>query len=97
MPCSKSRGAAPRSHFWKIYRPSKTALGRTRERRFAARTVDLDLLLWGSEVMDTFRLCVPHPQISRRNFVLVPLCDLIPEYAHPVMGKSFAELLGRLR
>jgi 2-amino-4-hydroxy-6-hydroxymethyldihydropteridine diphosphokinase len=69
------------------------ALGRTRERRYSPRTVDLDLLLWGSEITDTFRLCVPHPQIAHRKFVLIPLCDLIPGYAHPVLGRTFAELL----
>jgi 2-amino-4-hydroxy-6-hydroxymethyldihydropteridine diphosphokinase len=52
------------------------ALGRRRGERWGPRHIDLDLLLYGSETINTPRLCVPHSQLSQRNFVLQPLIDL---------------------
>ncbi|MGO3746976.1 MAG: 2-amino-4-hydroxy-6-hydroxymethyldihydropteridine diphosphokinase, partial [Alcaligenes aquatilis] len=53
--------------------------GRTRLYRNAPRTLDLDLLLYGQEQINTERLIVPHPRMHERAFVLVPLADLAPE------------------
>ncbi len=53
--------------------------GRERHERWEARTLDLDLLLFGDEVHQTPRLEVPHPRLFERNFVLQPLCDLYPD------------------
>lgn len=52
--------------------------GRKRNVRWGARTLDLDLLLYGSLVMETTRLTLPHPRMMERNFVLVPLADIAP-------------------
>jgi 2-amino-4-hydroxy-6-hydroxymethyldihydropteridine diphosphokinase len=71
----------------------ETQLGRTRERKYAPRTCDLDLLLWGNDVIDTPELTVPHPRMTQRKFILVPLCELIPDVVHPVTGQTIAELL----
>ena len=54
----------------------ETALGRRRGERWGPRHIDLDLLLYGSEIINTPRLYVPHPELSQRNFVLQPLIDL---------------------
>lgn len=72
------------------------ALGRVRRERWGPRTLDLDLLLYGDRVLDTSRLVLPHPRLHERAFVLVPLCDLIPGARHPLLGKTFAELLEAL-
>jgi 2-amino-4-hydroxy-6-hydroxymethyldihydropteridine diphosphokinase len=56
----------------------------------------LDLLLHGTEIMDTERLTVPHPRLHERAFVLVPLCDLAPELMHPVLEMRMEELLARV-
>ena len=53
--------------------------GRQRHQRWEARTLDLDLLLYGTETHRSARLEVPHPRIFERNFVLLPLCDLCPD------------------
>lgn len=71
----------------------ETELGRVRERRGAARTCDLDLLLWGDECIEQPALMVPHPLLAERRFVLVPLCDLIGEAVHPLRGVTFRALL----
>ena len=76
------------SHLQQIERD----LGRTRSSRDAPRTIDLDLLLYGSEVIDTPDLVVPHPRMHERVFVLEPLVELDPGAVIPGRG-SAAEYL----
>ncbi len=62
-----------------------------------ARTLDLDLLLWGNVVVDLPGLVVPHPRMHQRSFVLDPLCDLVPDAVHPLLGETIAALARRAR
>ena len=66
--------------------------GRRRRERWGPRTLDLDLLLYGDLVVDHPRLRVPHPEVGKRGFVLVPLTDLSPDLRHPVSGERLAAL-----
>ncbi|MDH4392738.1 MAG: 2-amino-4-hydroxy-6-hydroxymethyldihydropteridine diphosphokinase [Aquabacterium sp.] len=61
--------------------------GRERPYHHAPRTLDLDLLLLGDEVLDTPRLTLPHPRLHQRAFVLRPLLELWPEAVHPRLGR----------
>lgn len=70
----------------------ETAQGRVRLRRWGPRTLDLDLLLYGHEVLSTPRLTLPHPGLGVRNFVLYPLAELDPDLVLPD-GRTLAELL----
>ena len=70
--------------------------GRVRNVRWAARTLDLDLLAWGDRVLATPELTLPHPRLLERAFVLAPLCELAPEWLHPVTGDTACAVLGRL-
>lgn len=68
-------------------------LGRTREEPWGDRTMDIDIVYFGEQVIDTPQLKIPHPFIAQRKFVLVPLAALLPEKTHPVSGKSSREML----
>lgn len=69
------------------------SFGRVRGRRWAARTLDIDLLDFAGRIVKEEGLCLPHPRMAERNFVLAPLAQLAPWWHHPVLGKSAACLL----
>ncbi len=72
-------------------------LGRVRTQRWGPRTIDLDLLLFGSLVVDEPDLQVPHPELVRRSFVLVPLVEIDPLLVHPVTGETLLTHLSWLK
>ncbi|NQT83133.1 2-amino-4-hydroxy-6-hydroxymethyldihydropteridine diphosphokinase [bacterium] len=67
-------------------------LGRKRLGKCFPRTIDLDILLFGSEVIDEMDLKVPHPRMHDRAFVLDPLNEIAPNAIHPILGLTVAEL-----
>lgn len=70
--------------------------GRVRRERHSARTLDIDLLLFGEERIEAPGLVLPHPRLAERPFVLRPLCDLCPDGTLPGRDASFSELLSLL-
>lgn len=66
--------------------------GRRRAERWGARTLDVDLLLYGGEVRREADLVLPHPRLHLRRFVLDPLCDLAPGLPHPLLGRTARDL-----
>jgi len=74
----------------------ETALGRARRGQWWPRTIDLDLLLFGNEILESPDLTIPHPQMHLRSFVLEGLCQLNGEMLHPVMKISLNELNARM-
>lgn len=70
--------------------------GRTREVRWAPRTLDIDLLLFDDVVLDSPTLCLPHPRMGFRRFVLEPAAEIAPTLRHPVFGLTIFQLLSHL-
>lgn len=68
-------------------------LGRVRQQRWESRVIDLDILLYGREIIDEDNLTIPHPLMHVRKFVLVPMARLAPDLAHPTLGVTMTELL----
>lgn len=67
--------------------------GRVRRERWGPRTLDLDLLLYADRVLHTPDLQIPHPRMTERAFVLVPLAEIAPDWIEPVSGKAIADLV----
>ena len=70
--------------------------GRARSVANAARTLDLDLLAMDSLVLDAPALVLPHPRMAERAFVLAPLCDVAPDWQHPALKRTAAQLFAAL-
>lgn len=68
-------------------------LGRERIEKWGERTIDIDLLFYGSRITESSDLTLPHPALQLRRFALVPLCEIAPYFIHPVLEKTIAQLL----
>lgn len=64
---------------------------------YASRKIDVDILFYDDEIISTDRLTIPHPRIGEREFVLIPLCELMRTRKHPVTGETMQEMLDALR
>jgi len=71
-------------------------MGRIRKRRWEARIIDLDILLFGQEILAYNNLVIPHPLLHKRRFVLEPLAQLAPDLVHPVLKLTIRQLLSKL-
>lgn len=69
------------------------ALGRRRRVAMGPRPIDIDILFYGTSIIRTPELVIPHPRLAERRFVLIPLNEIAPELRHPVLQRSIAELL----
>jgi len=75
----------------------ETQLGRERVVRWDARTIDIDMLLYDTQIIDTFKLIVPHPRMAFRSFVLEPAAEIAGQMLHPTSGWTIARLRDHLQ
>jgi 2-amino-4-hydroxy-6-hydroxymethyldihydropteridine diphosphokinase len=73
------------------------SLGRIRREKWEPRPIDLDILLYGDQIISSQELVVPHPLMHERRFVMQPLAEIAPEVVHPVLQMTAAGLLAELR
>lgn len=72
-------------------------LGRVPGKSSSPRPIDIDILFYGDQIIDTPELTIPHPRLNHRAFVLVPLAEIAPTLVHPVAKKTVTELLKELK
>lgn len=77
----------------KLLQTIEVRLGRHRAHPPGPRNIDLDILLYGSEIIDLPSLQVPHPRMHQRNCVLIPLIEIAPQLKDPISGKPFKKIL----
>lgn len=75
-----------------IMKQMERDLGRTPNFKNGPRVIDLDIILYGDQIIEQEGLIIPHPHVEERAFVLVPLADLVPEFVHPLLGKTIRQL-----
>lgn len=78
-------------------RSIETDMGRVRNEKWGPRVIDLDLLLYGEDIIRESDLEVPHPQMHLRRFVLVPLAELDPDVIHPILANTASQMLSGLK
>ncbi|MCF7919488.1 MAG: 2-amino-4-hydroxy-6-hydroxymethyldihydropteridine diphosphokinase [Candidatus Cloacimonetes bacterium] len=75
-----------------LIREIEKSAGRQRNEKWGARTLDIDILFWGDEIINREELIIPHPDLHNRHFVLESLDELNPELLHPILKKTVNEL-----
>ncbi|MFZ3208172.1 MAG: 2-amino-4-hydroxy-6-hydroxymethyldihydropteridine diphosphokinase [Geobacteraceae bacterium] len=89
-------GLSPMGLLNELQRMETVVFRRRRDVPGGPRTMDIDILFYGSQVLDCERLTIPHPRLHERRFVLMPLAEIAPGFVHPVIGQSVLKLLDSL-
>ena len=68
-------------------------MGRVRLEKWGERLIDIDIIFFNNDIIETSDLCIPHKHMHERNFVLIPLNEIAAEHMHPKYNKTVADLL----
>ena len=72
-------------------------LGRRREEKWGSRTIDIDILFYGDDIINEPALIIPHPELHNRQFTLAPLAEIAPDLVHPLLNKNILRLKSELK
>jgi 2-amino-4-hydroxy-6-hydroxymethyldihydropteridine diphosphokinase len=72
-------------------------LGRKRDEKWGSRTIDIDILFYGLEIVDDEKLHIPHPELHKRRFTLEPLAEIAPDLIHPILNKTILLIKNELK
>ena len=72
-------------------------MGRKREVKWGSRIIDIDILFYGQAITNEPGLQIPHPELHKRMFTLIPMSEIAPDFIHPVLGKSIFQLKSELK
>jgi 2-amino-4-hydroxy-6-hydroxymethyldihydropteridine diphosphokinase len=77
----------------KIILELENHIGRVRKEKWGPRLIDIDILFFGQQIIKEPELIIPHPHLQDRNFVLMPLAEIAPDFVHPILQKTIRELV----
>ena len=69
------------------------SMGRIRNEKYGARSIDIDILIYNQQIVESATLSIPHPELTNRLFALLPLSEIAPRLKHPVFNKTIGQLL----
>ena len=95
MVCQVYTNLAP-TELLALAKAIESKMGRVPRGRNAPRTIDIDILLYGDQVIETPELVIPHPRLTERAFVLIPLAEIAPDTVHPTSGKTVNQMFKEL-
>jgi 2-amino-4-hydroxy-6-hydroxymethyldihydropteridine diphosphokinase len=72
-------------------------MGRKRQVKWGSRIIDIDILFYGQAIINDETLTIPHPELHKRLFTLIPLNEIAPDFVHPVLQKSIFQLKNELK
>jgi len=93
----KARTKLSPARLWRMLEKIEKSMGRKREIKWGPRIIDLDILFYGDRVLNGKELRIPHSELHKRRFVLVPLQEIARDLNHPVFKKTISELLKDLK
>ncbi|MDB5009007.1 MAG: 2-amino-4-hydroxy-6-hydroxymethyldihydropteridine diphosphokinase [Mucilaginibacter sp.] len=89
-------GLSPQNVLEKILH-IENMLGRRRQEKWGSRTIDIDILFYGQEIVNDPALRIPHPELHKRRFTLEPLAEIAPEFVHPLLNKNILQIKSELK
>ena len=95
MVCSGTTELDP-AELLSVAKQIESQLGREENFRNGPRHLDIDILFYGDQVIESENLLIPHPRIGERGFVLIPMAEIAPAFIHPVTGKTVGNMLAEL-